>query len=104
MIHLLTLDLIGRLHTLSISASNLGETLVANGAGFDGSSYGFRKVEDSDMIITPDIHTMRENPFGDVPSLTSFTRILLADEKPFHSGSETRGRGCGVTVDGYRDR
>ncbi len=81
MIHLVTLDLIGRLHTVSVPSENFDENLVANGVGFDGSSYGFRKVEHSDMIFIPDIATVHEDPFGDVPSLIFFTKIHLTDEK-----------------------
>ena len=81
MINLLTLDLIGRLHTLSIPVRSFNEDLVKHGVGFDGSSYGFRKVESSDMILMPDLDTLRMDPFGDVPSLIFFTKIHLTDEK-----------------------
>jgi len=81
MINLLALDLVGRIHTVSVPAANFGESLVRNGVGFDGSSYAFRKVENSDMIFVPDIQTLIEDPFSEIPSLIFFTRILLADEK-----------------------
>ncbi|MFH2000409.1 MAG: type I glutamate--ammonia ligase [Planctomycetota bacterium] len=81
MINLLTLDLIGRPHTLSIPVDAFNAKTVKNGVGFDGSSYGFRKVENSDMILVPDLDTMRTDPYGDVPSLTFFTQIHLTDKE-----------------------
>lgn len=80
MINLLTLDLIGRQHILSVPVDAFNEKLVREGVGFDGSSYGFRKVENSDMILVPDLDSMRPDPFGDVPSLIFFTNILLTDK------------------------
>lgn len=81
MINLLSLDLIGRLHTLSVPAKNFTEQLLKEGVGFDGSSYGFRKVESSDMILVPDLNSMCEDPYGDVPSLAFFSHIHLTDEQ-----------------------
>ncbi|MHC4944181.1 MAG: glutamine synthetase beta-grasp domain-containing protein, partial [Planctomycetota bacterium] len=80
MINLLTLDLIGRLHTVSVPADSFDENVVKNGVGFDGSSYGFLQVESSDMILLPDLDSMCDDPFGDVPSLNFFTDIHLTDE------------------------
>lgn len=91
MINLLTLDLIGHLHTLSVPANNFGEDLLNNGVGFDGSSYGFREVEKSDMILVPDINTMHLDPFGDVPSLIFFSRIHLTDEARSRFIQDPRG-------------
>ena len=56
-IDLKMLDLSGRLHHLSFPASRLTESLCRNGLGFDGSSYGFLKVENSDMVLVPDLST-----------------------------------------------
>ena len=50
MIDLKCIDLTGYLHHISLPASpNILKRLLAEGVGFDGSSYGFRKVENSDM-------------------------------------------------------
>ena len=81
MINLLSLDLIGRLHTLTLPVSHFDEALLTNGVGFDGSSYGYRKVEKSDMVLIPDLDSMKVDPFGDVPSLAFFSRIHLTDEE-----------------------
>lgn len=57
-------DLIGKLHhiTLPISESVLDES-VYNGVGFDASSYKFSKVENSDMVLIPDLSTAIIDPF-----------------------------------------
>ena len=57
-IDLKCIDLTGRLHHISLPVyPNILEKLLSNGVGFDGSSYGFRKVENSDMILKPDLNT-----------------------------------------------
>ena len=58
MIDLKCIDLTGRLHHISLPVfPGILEKLLSNGVGFDGSSYGFRKVENSDMILIPDLST-----------------------------------------------
>ncbi|MCK7517838.1 MAG: glutamine synthetase [Ignavibacteriales bacterium] len=58
-IDLKAIDLTGRLHHIYTSGiiDNILEKLISEGVGFDGSSYGFRKVENSDMILIPDLAT-----------------------------------------------
>jgi glutamine synthetase len=51
------------------------------GVGFDGSSYGFRKVENSDEILIPDLDTAVVDLFRDIPTLSFYSHILLTDEK-----------------------
>jgi glutamine synthetase len=51
------------------------------GVGFDGSSYGFRKVENSDEILIPDLDTAVVDLFREVPTLSFYSHILLTDEK-----------------------
>ena len=43
------------------------------GVGFDGSSYGFRKVENSDMILVPDLDTAIIDPFREAPTLSFYS-------------------------------
>ncbi|MGB5289555.1 MAG: glutamine synthetase, partial [Ignavibacteriaceae bacterium] len=46
------LDLVGRLHHISLPVyDDTLKKMVKEGVGFDGSSYGFRKVENSDMVL-----------------------------------------------------
>ncbi|MCL2121318.1 MAG: glutamine synthetase, partial [Clostridiales bacterium] len=49
------IDLAGRWHHLTIPAERFGPAVLENGIGFDGSSYGFLTVEQSDMVFIPDI-------------------------------------------------
>lgn len=80
-------DLTGRLHHITLPYyDNILERLIAEGVGFDGSSYGFKKVENSDMILVPDLDTAKIDPFRDAPTLSFYSHIVLADEKrtPFN--------------------
>ncbi|MBU1096155.1 MAG: type I glutamate--ammonia ligase [Bacteroidetes bacterium] len=75
------IDLTGRLHHISLPVhNNTIEKIVSEGVGFDGSSYGFRKVENSDMILTPDLDTAVVDPFREAPTLSFYSHILLTDE------------------------
>ncbi len=80
-IDLKCIDLVGRLHHISLPVNNdVIKKIVAEGVGFDGSSYGFRKVENSDMILVPDLDTAVIDPFRDAPTLSFYTHILLTDK------------------------
>lgn len=50
-------DLVGRLRHITVPASRFTEDLVEEGIGFDGSNYGYRHVEGSDMVLLPDLST-----------------------------------------------
>ncbi|MGB5847451.1 MAG: glutamine synthetase beta-grasp domain-containing protein, partial [Ignavibacteriaceae bacterium] len=79
-IDLKAIDLTGRLHHISLPVyPGIIKKLLAEGVGFDGSSYGFRKVENSDMILTPDLNTASIDPFREAPTLSFYTHILLSD-------------------------
>lgn len=79
-IDLKTIDLIGRLHHLTIPyQEGIIEYLLEEGVGFDGSSYGFSKVEQSDMMLIPDFSTAIVDPFRNIPTLSVLTKIHLTD-------------------------
>jgi len=81
MIDLKCIDLAGALHHISLPVHpNLLERLLREGVGFDGSSYGFRKVENSDMILIPDLQTAVVDPFRTTPTLSFYANIFLTDE------------------------
>ncbi|MFZ5967100.1 MAG: type I glutamate--ammonia ligase [Bacillota bacterium] len=63
-------DLAGRWHHLTIPEARFTETVLENGIGFDGSSYGFLSVEKSDMVFKPDISSAFVDPFEEIPTLT----------------------------------
>ncbi|MGD8305462.1 MAG: type I glutamate--ammonia ligase [Ignavibacteria bacterium] len=75
-------DLAGRLHHITLPVyTGILKKLLSEGVGFDGSSYGFRKVENSDMILKPDLGTANLDPFREAPTLSFYTNIILADDK-----------------------
>ncbi|MGE5682023.1 MAG: type I glutamate--ammonia ligase [Bacillota bacterium] len=81
-IDLKCIDLSGRLHHISLPVyPNLLQKLMNEGVGFDGSSYGFSKVENSDMILIPDLESAVIDPFRDTPTLSFYSHIVLTDEK-----------------------
>lgn len=81
-IDLKAIDLAGRLHHISLPVrDDIMERLMSEGVGFDGSSYGFRKVENSDMILIPDLDTAVVDPFREAPTLSFYSHIVLTDEK-----------------------
>ena len=81
MIDLKCIDLVGNLHHISLPVfPHILEKLVHEGVGFDGSSYGFRKIENSDMILIPDLGTAVVDPFRDAPTLSFYSNIVLTDE------------------------
>ncbi len=80
MIDLKCIDLTGYLHHISLPVfPNILTKLVTEGVGFDGSSYGFRKVENSDMILVPDLSSAVIDPFRTAPTLSFYANILLTD-------------------------
>lgn len=75
-------DLNGRLHHLTLPYSDeILANLMKNGVGFDGSSYGFRKVENSDMIMKPDLDTALLDPFRKAGTISFFTRVFNTDDE-----------------------
>lgn len=80
-IDLKSIDLTGRLHHVSLPVhENILKDIVSEGVGFDGSGYGFRKVEESDMILIPDLSTAVMDPFRDAPTLSFYANIFLTNE------------------------
>ena len=70
-------DLPGTLQHLSIPLSELTEANMAEGYGFDGSSIrGFKTIEESDMLLIPDVSTAKVDPFFEVPTLHLLCDIL----------------------------
>lgn len=78
-IDLKALDLAGRLHHISFPLDRFTENVCTDGIGFDGSSYGFLKVENSDMVLVPDLKTAAMDPFRNRPTMTMFAEARLTD-------------------------
>ncbi len=80
-IDLKSIDITGRLHHISLPVHSFTlDRLINEGVGFDGSSFGFSKVENSDMILIPDLDTAIVDPFREAPTLSFYTHVVLTDE------------------------
>jgi glutamine synthetase len=73
-VHLVDLkfsDLPGQWQHFAVAARELGEGLLTEGAGFDGSSIrGFQEINESDMLLVPDRTTALIDPFHEFPTLS----------------------------------
>jgi glutamine synthetase len=64
-------DLPGTWQHFSIPADTLDEDMVKDGLGFDGSSIrGFQAINESDMLLMPDLDTAFVDPVLEVPTLS----------------------------------
>jgi len=64
-------DLPGTWQHFSIPAETLDEDMVKDGLGFDGSSIrGFQAINESDMLLMPDLSTAFVDPVLEVPTLS----------------------------------
>jgi glutamine synthetase len=64
-------DLPGTWQHFSIPADTLEEDMVREGLGFDGSSIrGFQAINESDMLLMPDLSTAFVDPVLEVPTLS----------------------------------
>lgn len=65
----------GRWNHLAIPFERLNEKLFTDGIGFDGSSYGYSTVEDSDMCFIPDMAAAFIDPYCSIPTLSMIANI-----------------------------
>jgi glutamine synthetase len=64
-------DLPGTWQHFSIPASALDEAMIREGLGYDGSSIrGFQAINESDMLLLPDVSTAFVDPVLEVPTLS----------------------------------
>lgn len=71
----------GRWNHLSIPVERLSESLFADGIGFDGSSYGYSSIENSDMCFIPDMSTAFIDPYCKVKTLSMVADIHTIGDK-----------------------
>ncbi|MFN3484050.1 MAG: type I glutamate--ammonia ligase [Planctomycetota bacterium] len=77
-------DLLGTWQHFSITRHEFNEGLFNDGIGFDGSSIrGFQAIDESDMLLFPDIDTATVDPVLQVPTLA-----LICDVRDPISGEE----------------
>ena len=76
-VDLLVTDLIGRWQHFSVPASRVDGDLVGRGLGFDGSSLrGFQAIDESDMLLRPDLDTARIDPIESEPTLKMICDVI----------------------------
>ena len=82
-IDLKIVDLIGRWHHLTLPIARFSPKLLEEGVGFDGSNYGYRAVQQSDMLLVPDLATARVEDFSGEKMLS-----LICDIYQVRNGSQ----------------
>jgi glutamine synthetase len=77
MVDLKFIDLPGLWQHFSVPMSEVSESSLEDGYGFDGSSIrGWQAINLSDMLVIPDANTANMDPFTEVPTLTMICDVL----------------------------
>jgi len=77
MVDLKFIDLPGLWQHFSVPMSEVSESSLEDGYGFDGSSIrGWQAINLSDMLVIPDSNTATMDPFTEVPTLTMICDVL----------------------------
>ena len=72
----------GKLQHLTMDATVVDDDMLENGVFFDGSSIaGWKAINESDMILKPDLSRPIIDPFSSHPTLNIFCDILDAIKK-----------------------
>ena len=72
----------GKLQHLTMDCSVVDESLLKEGVFFDGSSIaGWKAINESDMVLRPDLSTTVMDPFTAQPTMMVFCDILDAVTK-----------------------
>jgi len=76
-IDLKVVDMIGRWHRLTITSQKLTPDIMEKGIGFDGSSYGFLTVENSDMVMIPDVSSCYLDSYKEHKTIVVIANIYV---------------------------
>ena len=79
-------DIDGRWRHLTIPAERLTESTMTQGIGFDGSNYGYAKIEKSDMVFIPVLDSAVIDRYTAIPTLSMIgdVRVIdLPENRPF---------------------
>ena len=71
----------GRWNHLTIPVERLSEKTFSEGIGFDGSSYGYSTIEDSDMRFVPDMTTSFIDPYCKIPTLSMIANMYTLGKR-----------------------
>ena len=81
----------GKWQHLTMDGTAVDEDLLNNGVFFDGSSIsGWKAINESDMVLKPDVSTTVMDPFTAQPTMIVFCDILDAVSKEPY-GRDPRG-------------
>lgn len=70
-------DVPGTWQHFSIPLSEFSPSVLSEGIGFDGSSIrGFKSIEESDMLLRPDLATAFVDPFCQIPTLSVTCNVM----------------------------
>jgi len=86
MIDFKMVDIDGRWRHVAIPETRFEEKIMVSGIGFDGSNYGYAKVEKSDMVFIPILSTAAVDEFAGTPTLSMIGDCMvidLPDNRPF---------------------
>ena len=80
MVDLKFCDLLGTWQHLTVPFHQLTDETLAQGFAFDGSSIrGWKGIEESDMILMPDLSTTRLDPFTRVPTVSIICNVHIPE-------------------------
>ncbi len=91
MIDFKMIDPIGRWRHLTIPAERFTPRTLEDGFAFDGSSYGYLKIEKSDMVFIPDLNSAFMDPFWELPTVSMIGDIFYCGEPPRRFEQDPRG-------------
>ena len=85
MVDLRLTDVPGSWQHISYPVAHFGEDALAEGKGFDGSSVrGFKVINESDMLIMPDVTTAFIDPFFKAKTLVMICDVMDPVSKEFY--------------------
>jgi len=70
-------DIDGKLHHITYRSSHINEATLTHGVGFDGSSIdGWKKINESDMVLIPDLSSAFIDPFTEAATICLFCDVI----------------------------
>ncbi len=85
------IDPIGRWRHLTVPVERFTPRTLEEGFAFDGSSYGYVKIEKSDMVFLPDLSTAFMDPFWELPTISMIGDIYYCGDPPRRFEQDPRG-------------
>ena len=78
-------DFHGKFHHITVPSGEVDAEYLSEGKNFDGSSIpGWRSIEDSDMVLMPDLSTAVIDPFVDEPTVILVCNVFEPNGKPYN--------------------